>query len=98
MFDTTACAITSSNLTGKAHKYTMTQLNGTLGKQQNLFEKAAKASDETLRANFLTSDLIVKSSKASFTEGLFLKQLTRSVKTLKKDKSTDATNFKHSQL
>ncbi|CAN7940767.1 unnamed protein product [Ixodes hexagonus] len=60
-------------LTGKVREHTVTQLKAALGKQQDLFKKAAKASDETVRASFVISELIAKSSKP-FTEGLFVKK------------------------
>ncbi|CAN7950646.1 unnamed protein product [Ixodes hexagonus] len=56
--------------TGKIREHTVPQLKAALGKQQDLFKKVAKASDETVRASFVISELIAKSSKP-FTEGLF---------------------------
>lgn len=59
-------------LTGNVREHTVTQLKAALGKHQNMFKKAAKASDETGRASFVISEHIAKSSKP-FTEGLFVK-------------------------
>lgn len=55
--------------TGNVRGHTVTQLKATLRKPQNLLKKAAKASDETVRASFVISELVAKSSKP-FTEGL----------------------------
>lgn len=60
-------------LTGNVREHTVTQLKAALGKQQNLFKKATKASDETVRGSFVICELIAKSSKP-FTKGLFVKQ------------------------
>ncbi|CAN7989518.1 unnamed protein product [Ixodes hexagonus] len=60
-------------LTGKVCDHIVTQLKAASVKQQDLFKKAAKASDETVRASFVISELIAKSSKP-FTEGLFVKK------------------------
>lgn len=60
-------------LTGKVREHTMTQLKAALVKQQDLFKKAVKTSDETVRASFVISELITKSSKP-FTESLFIKK------------------------
>lgn len=51
----------------------MTQLKAALVKQQDLFKKAVKTSNETVRASFVISELITKSSKP-FTESLFAKK------------------------
>ncbi|MDD9361376.1 MAG: hypothetical protein PV344_00370, partial [Anaplasma sp.] len=60
-------------LTGKIRENTVSQLKASLGKQQGLFQKAVKTSDETVRASFIVSELIAKSSKP-FTDGLFIKK------------------------
>lgn len=60
-------------LTGKVREDTVSQLKASLEKQQGLFQKAVKTSDETVRASFIVSELIAKSSKP-FTEGLFVKK------------------------
>lgn len=50
-------------LIGKIHENTVSQLKASLGKQQDLFHKAVKTSDETVRASFFVSELIAKSPK-----------------------------------
>ncbi|CAN7937456.1 unnamed protein product [Ixodes hexagonus] len=60
-------------LTGKIRENTVSQLKASLGKQQGLFQKAVKTSDETVRASFIVSELIAQSSKP-FTDGLFIKK------------------------
>ncbi|CAN7950549.1 unnamed protein product [Ixodes hexagonus] len=60
-------------LAGKIREDTVFQLKTSLGKQQDLFQKASKTSDETVRASFIVAELIAKSSKP-FSDGLFIKK------------------------
>ncbi|KAL1476643.1 hypothetical protein MTO96_036360 [Rhipicephalus appendiculatus] len=60
-------------LTGNVREHTVSQLKVELGKQQHLFQKAARTSDETVKASFVISELTAKSSKP-FSEGLFIKK------------------------
>lgn len=51
------------------------KLKASLGKQQVVFQKAVTTSDETVRASFIVSERIAKSSN-QFPEGIILKKHT----------------------
>lgn len=59
--------------TGKIREEKVQQLKAAFAKQRNLFSGINKSSEDSVRASFVISEMIAKSSRP-FTEGLFIKE------------------------